>query len=74
MKLSIGRFGGMVASRIADMNRGIFMPPSAAVEDLKFTLEIDVNSDEGVTQSTLENKIKETIRQIGATLREESAE
>ena len=40
----------------------------------KFTLEIDVTSAEGISQSTLENKIKETVRQIGATLRDEKLE
>jgi hypothetical protein len=66
--------GDIPASRIADVNRGIFLPLSANVDNLKFTLQIDVTSDEGVTQSTLENKIKETIRQIGATLKEEKKE
>jgi hypothetical protein len=56
------------ASKIADVNRGILMPISAAAGDFRFTLEIDVSSAEGMTQATLENKIKETIRQIGARL------
>ena len=38
---------------------------------MKFTLEIDVTSEEGVPKATLENKIKETIRQIGAKLEDE---
>jgi hypothetical protein len=59
------------ASKIADVNRGILMPISAAVGDFKFTLEIDVESVEGISQATLENKIKETIRQIGARVVEE---
>jgi hypothetical protein len=59
------------ASKIADVNRGILMPISAAVGDFKFTLEIDVSGAEGITQATLENKIKETIRQIGARVVEE---
>jgi hypothetical protein len=42
------------------------MPISAAVGDFKFTLKIDVESAEGISQATLETKIKETIRQIGA--------
>ncbi len=56
--------------KIADVNRGILMPLSAVVGEFKFTLEIDVSSAEGISHSTLENKVKETIRQIGATLRE----
>ena len=62
------------AGSIADVNRGILMPISRAVGDFTFTLEIDVSSTEGISQSTLENKIKETIRQIGATLRDETLE
>jgi hypothetical protein len=33
-----------------------------------------VTSEEGVPKATLENKIKETIRQIGAYLRDERLE
>jgi hypothetical protein len=60
--------------KIADVNRGILMPLSAVVGEFKFTLEIDISSAEGISQSTLENKIKETIRQIGARLRDELLE
>jgi hypothetical protein len=55
------------ASRIADVNRGIFMPLSAASDrPLTITLTLEVHSEEGITPATLENKVKETIRQIGA--------
>ncbi len=66
--------GGIPASKIADVNRGILLPISAAVGDFKFTLEIDVHSEEGISQATLENKVKETIRQIGAKLLDEALE
>ena len=62
------------AGKIADVNRGVLLPLSSLVKDMKFTLEIDVTSDEGVPKATLENKIKETIRQIGARLREEQVD
>ena len=55
------------ASKIADINRGVFMPLSNLADGgLTFTLEIDVSSSEGIPQATLEHKIKETVRQIGA--------
>jgi hypothetical protein len=60
--------------KIADVNRGILMPLSAVVGEFKFTLEIDISSAEGISHATLENKVKETIRQIGATLSDERAE
>lgn len=59
------------AGKIADVNRGVLLPLSSLVKALKFTLAIDVTSEEGVPKATLENKIKETIRQIGATVDEE---
>lgn len=62
------------ASRIADVKQSIFLPLSAAVKELKFTLEIDVTSEEGISPATLEHKIKETIRQIGAQVHEEIVE
>jgi hypothetical protein len=57
---------GIPASKIADVNRGILLPISRAAGDFKFTIEIEVTSQDGITQATLENQIKETIRQIGA--------
>ncbi len=62
------------ASKIADVNRGILMPISRAVGEFEFTLEIDASSAGGISQTALENQIKETIRQIGATLRDETLE
>jgi hypothetical protein len=59
------------ASRIGDVNRGILMPFSRAVGDLKFIIEIEVKTEYGISQSTMENQIKETIRQIGAKIDEE---
>jgi len=66
--------GDVPASKIADVNRGILLPISAVVGDFTFTLEIDVSAAEGITRATLENKIKETIRQIGARVVEEGVE
>jgi hypothetical protein len=67
--------GDISTSRIADVNRGIFMPLSAASDrPLTFTLTIEVHSEEGITPATLENKVKETIRQIGARVEVEETE
>lgn len=65
---------GLPASKIADINRGILMPISAALGDFTFALEIDVTGADGISQSTLETRIKETIRQIGAHIEEENVE
>jgi hypothetical protein len=42
--------------------------------DFKFTIQIVVSSEEGITLATLENQIKETIWQIGGRLVEERLE
>ena len=42
-----------------------------ALGDSKFTLEIDVTGADGVTQATLESKIKENIQHIGTLVVEE---
>jgi hypothetical protein len=46
-----------------------------ATRDLTFAMEIEFSSSEdGVSESTLEQKVKETIRQIGARVVEERTE
>lgn len=65
---------GIQASKIADVNRGILLPLSRSVGDFEFTLEIDVSSEEGISDSVLENQIKETIRQIGGRVEKEDRE
>jgi hypothetical protein len=47
------------------------MPLSQAAGEVTFTMEIEVTSEEGISDSTLEQKVKETIRQIGARVVEE---
>jgi hypothetical protein len=62
------------AGRIGDVNRGVFIPLAQVTSGLTFKMEIDVTSEEGISESTLENKVKETIRQIGARVVEEKVE
>jgi adenine-specific DNA methylase len=62
---------GIPASKIADVNRGILLPLSRSVGDFKFTIELDVTSEDGLAESVLENQIKETIRQIGGQVERE---
>ena len=62
------------ASKIADVNRGILMPFTRSTGDFQFTLEIDIADEEGISESILENQVKETIRQIGGRIVEEEIE
>jgi hypothetical protein len=61
-------------NKIADVHRGVLMPLSQTTSDLTFTIEVELTSEDGVSESTLEQKVKETIRQIGARVVEETAE
>lgn len=65
---------GILASKIADIKRGVLIPLSRSVGDFSLTIEIDVSSTDGISETTLENQIKETIRQIGAHIDTEKLE
>lgn len=72
-KISL-RIEDISASKIADLNRGILMPLSKEMGGFKFTMEIDIESAEGVSESTIKNKIKETVSQIGAKVTKDERE
>lgn len=65
------RIEGIPSSKIADLNRGVLMPLSKEVGAIDFNQEIDIEAPEGVSESTLKNKVKETISQIGARITKE---
>ena len=69
-KISL-RIEGIPSSKIADLNRGVLMPISREVGGFEFNMEIDINKPEGVSETTIKNKVKETISQIGAKITKE---
>ena len=63
------------ASQIGDVHREVLVPlTNLADGSLTFTLTLDVSSTEGIPESVLETKVKETIRQMGARIVEEEKE
>jgi hypothetical protein len=62
------------STKIADLNRGVLMPISQEIGDFKLKIELDISDDEGISKSTIEDKVKETIRQIGGKIVEEDLE
>jgi hypothetical protein len=44
------------------------------MSELPFAMEIELSGEDRVSESTLEQKVKETIRQIGARVVEEKVE
>jgi hypothetical protein len=72
-KISI-RIEGIPSTKIADLSRGVLMPLSREVGGFEFTMEIDIDKAEGVSESTLKDKVKETVSQIGARVTKEVVE
>ncbi len=73
-KLSI-RIEGIPSTKIADLNRGVLMPLSREVGGFEFTMEIDIDKEDGgVSESTIKDKVKETVSQIGAKVTKEVVE
>jgi hypothetical protein len=72
-KISL-RIEDIPSSKIADLNRGVLLPLSREVGGFNFNMEINIEAEDGVSETTLKNKIKETIYQIGAKVTKEEVE
>jgi hypothetical protein len=72
-KLSL-RIEGIPSTKIADLSRGVLMPLSREVGSFEFTMEIEIDKPEGVSESTIKDTVKETISQIGARVTKEKVE
>ena len=59
------------STKIADLNRGIFLPITNEVGSFNFTLEIKLSSEDGINKQTIDNTVKETIQQLGAKITKE---
>ncbi|RLG35314.1 hypothetical protein DRN98_01510 [Methanosarcinales archaeon] len=68
------RVENIPSAKIAEISRGVLMPISQEVGSFELTLEIDIEDQEGVSESTIQNKVKETIHQIGAKIVREEME
>jgi hypothetical protein len=62
------------ATKLFDFSNGVIKPISNEIGDFKMTIEIDISSEKGISQSTIETKVKETLMQIGAEIEEEKME
>lgn len=60
--------------KISDIVRGVFQPLRQDDVTLEVELKIDARSSAGIKRNTLEQKVYETLRQIGAQVLEEQRE
>lgn len=67
------RASGIPSSKIADLNRGVFLPLSRELGEFTFTVEVDLKPAEGISKQMVEQQVKETLRQLGARVIEGEA-
>lgn len=58
--------------KFSEFVRGVVMPLRQDGAELKVEVILEARAEGGIKQSTLEQKVRETLRQIGATIREET--
>jgi hypothetical protein len=60
--------------KLSDLMRGVFMPLNQEGAQIILELKIDAASGKGIPKDTLDLKIRETLKQIGAKVIEENIE
>ena len=60
--------------KLSDVVRGVFRPLSREGAQISLEVKIDAKSEKGINRNTLENIVKETLKQIGASVLEEEEE
>jgi hypothetical protein len=65
---------GMASNKLSDLIRGVFMPLNREGAKISLKMKIEATSEKGISKDTLDLKVRETLRQIGAKITEEKAE
>jgi len=60
--------------KLSDLIRGVFMPLNREGAKISLKMKIEATSEKGISKDTLDLKVRETLRQIGAKITEEKAE
>ena len=60
--------------KLSDVVRGVFRPLSREGAQISLEVKIEAKSEKGINRNTLENVVKETLKQIGANILEEKEE
>jgi hypothetical protein len=60
--------------KLSDLIRGVFMPLNREGAKISLRMKIEASSERGISKDTLDLKVRETLRQIGAKIIEEKAE
>jgi hypothetical protein len=57
--------------KLSDVVRGVFTQLSREGAQISLEVKIETRSEQGISKDTLDLKIKETLKQIGASVLEE---
>jgi hypothetical protein len=60
--------------KLSDLIRGVFMPLNREGAKISLKMKIEATSEKGISKDTLDSKVRETLRQIGAKIIEEKTE
>jgi hypothetical protein len=60
--------------KLSDLIRGVFMPLTREGAKISLRMKIEASSEKGINKDTLDLKVRETLRQIGAKIIEEKTE
>lgn len=60
--------------KLSELVRGVFTPLSREGAQIALEVKIEARSEQGISKDTLDMKIKETLKQIGANVLEEQSE
>jgi hypothetical protein len=60
--------------KLSELVRGVFTPLSREGAQIALEVKIEARSEQGISKDTLDLKIKETLKQIGASVLEEKEE
>ncbi|MCX7727314.1 MAG: hypothetical protein N2053_10760 [Chitinispirillaceae bacterium] len=59
--------------KLSDLIRGVLMPLHQDGADIEIQVFLKARSEKGITRATLEHKVHETLKQIGAEIIEETS-
>ncbi len=67
------RISGVPTGKLNDLHRGVLRPLIREAGEFEFTIEFEVESEEGIPEKKIEQQVMETLRQLGAEVEVEKS-
>lgn len=68
------RASGIPSGKLYDLQRGVLKTITEYAGEFEFTIEFDVESEDGIPEKAIEQRVLETLRQLGATIERKETE